>query len=508
MPPWKLLLLFSLVIGFALGNPCSNFTAPSLPDAKILEITSNVMFNLTLPSNLTGIYNPRSIDVCNVTITLTHPDEDDHVFISIWLPPAEQWNRRYAATGGGGLAAGYPHNMFAPVVAGFASSSTDGGLTLNHTVDPQTGLWIRSPDGTINTSLLVNLADRSVHDMAVASKDIIEQYYDAPATKAYYTGCSQGGRQGYAAAAHYPRDFDGILAVAPALSSELIGPANFWPWIVMRQEGELVPPCIFSKFEEAIVEACDPVDGVTDGLISDPGLLKSCEFYSTAIIGEVVDCGEDDPVTITEKHGRIVQKILNGPVDEDGNKLWFGLTLGASFSALAGSVALNGTRIPKPFSPSAGWLHAMLPSNVSDIFNITDEQYLNVFSLSAELGTPIFGLDPSDLTDFHDAGGKLLTWVGLSDEAINPLNLLEFYDSAKQLNDDVNDFYRLFTAPGVGHCKGGTGPQPLNALPALVKWVENGIAPETLPTMSNRLHSRRVAKAATRPLCLYPKKAS
>ncbi|KAL2855974.1 Tannase/feruloyl esterase [Aspergillus pseudoustus] len=487
----------ALLPGLALASGClDNVQLPTLPEARVLDITSSAVSNLTIPSNLTGIIDAPAVDICNVTVTLTHPGDDDHVYVTIWLPRAEEWNGRYAATGGGGLAAGYEHNMLAPVLSGFAASSTDGGITLNHTVNPQSGRWISRANGTVNTPLLINLAYRSVHDMAVVSKQILEQYYNVAPSKSYFTGCSQGGRQGYASAAHYPEDFDGILAVAPALSSELIGPANFWPWIVMRDEEELVPACVFRKFEEAIIQACDPVDGATDGLISHANLLRSCAFHPTYLVGKIALCEGSTYETITAKHARIVQKILEGPRDENGERIWYGLTLGAPFSGIADTVLLNGTMTPKPFVASAGWLQGMLRRNVTNLFAITESEYLAVFETSIEIGSDLFGLDTLDLTNFQASGAKLLSWVGLSDEAINPLNLLDFYDSVRQtFGDDgtVDDFYRLFTAPGVGHCMGGHGPQPINAMPAL-----------TLPTKPTHLNT--TAREAPRYLCRYPKK--
>jgi feruloyl esterase len=67
----------------------------------------------------------------------------------------------------------------------------------------------------------------------------------------------------------------------------------------------------------------------------------------------------------------------------------------------------------------------------------------------------------------------------------------------------VDDFMRLFMAPGVAHCSGGAGPNPVGLLEAVVDWVENGVAPDTI------LATRSLGGGAvrTRPLCPYPKTA-
>ncbi|KAL2870725.1 Tannase/feruloyl esterase [Aspergillus lucknowensis] len=494
--------------GLASAASCTNFAAPTLPGAEVLWVKSNPVADFSLPSDQTRLpEDAPKADFCNVSVALTHPGDNDTVFVTVWLPHEKSWNGRYTATGGGGLAAGYDINMLQPLLSSFATSSTDGGLTLNHTINPQSGIWGTKHDGAVNEALLLNLAHRSIHDMSVVSKQIIKQFYKTDPTYSYWLGCSQGGRQGYAAAAHYPDDFNGVLAMAPALSSEYIGPGDFWPVIVMENEGEIVPTCVFEAFQAAIVELCDPLDGVTDGMISDYDLLLTCPFDPKSIVGDTIDCEETGAITISQHHATIVSKILEGPHNDYGERLWYGLAHGATFSGVANTTLDNDILTPQPFPPSAGWLRGMIIRNTSyNIFDMTIPEYLDAFNTSIEQGGPIFGLDTLDLTSFHSFGGKLLTWVGLADEYIHPSNLLKYYHSVEEkLNNtttNINDFYRIFTAPGVGHCHGGVGPQPLNAMTALVDWVENGIAPETLPVQSNTVNG----KVALRDLCLYPKK--
>ncbi|KAI9376630.1 Tannase/feruloyl esterase [Aspergillus egyptiacus] len=466
---------------------CQNFTAPEIPDAQVLSITSHAVHNLTVPPIHPALSTELPpLTFCNVSLALTHPRENDTVFVTVALPPAEKWNGRYQATGGGGIAAGYESNMFVPLATHFASSFTDGGLTLNHTVDPQSGTWALNDDGSLNTPLLLNLAWRSGHDMAVAAKAIIQQYYGVGPSYSYWNGCSQGGRQGYAAAAHYPQDFDGILAMAPGLSLEYVGPAAFWPVVAMRNEGEMVPACIFDHFQQAIIAACDPLDGLTDG----------------------APCGHTTR-TITARHATIVRKILEGPRTDNGTQLWYGLAPGASFTGVAGlTVNKNGTPIPAPFAPAAAWLkYTVLRNTTHDITQLTYAEYLRAFNRSIAQGKPLLSTESlNDLSAFRAGGGKLLTWVGLADQYIPPSNLFAYHDALVERfgsnRSAVNDFYRVFSAPGVGHCGGGPGPQPRDAMPALMDWVENGTAPETLPAWGVAANGSVVSRA----LCMYPER--
>lgn len=499
----------------ALGSRCIGLQAPTIPEAEVLWITSHSVQDFTYPpiKDITGETPPGlqggipKLDFCNVSVALTHPGENDTELISVWLPPHKKWNRRYTATGGGGIAAGYDFNMVGPLAAGFATSSSDAGLSLNHTVDPQTGTWALNKDGSPNEALFVNFGWRSIHDMSVVSKDLIKQYYGAGPQYSYWTGCSQGGRQGYAAAAKYPKDFDGILAASPSLGEEYVAPATFWPVVVMHNEGEIVPSCVFDKYQSVIIEKCDPLDGAKDSLISDYDLLRSCpkEFDSSSLVDTVAPCGAVGVITITARHATIVKKILEGPRKSDGTELWFGTAPGADFSGVAGTIYHNGEWIPRPFPPGAAWLKSIIVPEITDITKMSYAEFFEAFDKSVKLGGAYIGDEYLDLSAFKSAGGKLLSWVGLADQYIPPSHLLHFHDDvAAKLGSQsaVDDFYRVFTAPGVGHCAGGRGPQPVRPMLALMDWVERGNPPETLPART----IGRGAQEMTRDLCKYPKR--
>ncbi|KAL4800673.1 Tannase/feruloyl esterase [Aspergillus venezuelensis] len=517
-------------------SACNDLTVPTLLNTTILWQTSNAVQDFTYPSipDIAGEIPPSIRDnrtpltFCNVTIALTHTDADknakDTSFITIWLPPQGTWNGRYAATGGGGLAAGVEYNMLSPLSSGFATSSTDGGLTLNHTISPNSGLWAVKPDGNVDETLLTNLGWRSINDMALASKDLVSKFYGGKEEYSYFIGCSQGGRQGYAAASKYPDLFQGILASSPALGMEYIGAAAFWPFVVMGNEGEFVPSCVLERYQTALLENCDAKNGIKDGMVSDYTLLTSCagEFNTSSLVGTNVTCAEANKnknIAITDLHARILRKVLDGPIHPSTEqRYFFGATPSANLSGLAGTVFNADTQswTPKPFPPAAGWLQNAVSRNGSrdvaretfSLDKLSYEEYFTLFNKSISLGGPYLGDSYLDLKSFHEKGGKLLSWIGLADPLIPPQHILNFYDDTsaklsdpKGANIKVNDFYRLFTAPGVGHCYGGSGPQPTNVLKRLMGWVENGTSPETLDAKGSG------GEEGQRELCLYPKRS-
>jgi hypothetical protein len=134
-----------------------------------------------------------------------------------------------------------------------------------------------------------DFAFRAIHVEAVIGKQIVEAYYGRTAAKSYYLGCSTGGRQGTQAALKFPKDFDGILAGAPATDfNHLQG----WSGFLSRYVGarSLNPaddtsPKFLSAAEWSIVSAeilkqCDTLDGVLDGIITEP---DECDFRPEAI---------------------------------------------------------------------------------------------------------------------------------------------------------------------------------------------------------------------------------
>jgi hypothetical protein len=224
-----------------------------------------------------------------------------------------------------------------------------------------------------------------------------------------------------------------------------------------------------------------------------------CAYDPKALVGTTAgECG-----TFTQADTDIIRKVWEGPRRPDGGPLWYGPARGADLNPLAAS---RGTPLaPQAFGFSTDWLRYFLTQDPKfDWTTITPEAYHRFWDQSAEQYGAVIGTDNPDLTGFRDRGGKTIIWHGWSDQLITAHGTIDYYTRVQQRMggpQKTSDFARLYMAPGVGHCSGGPGPAPTGVLDALIAWIEDGKAPETLLAV-RRDPSGAVTRS--RPLCQYP----
>lgn len=334
-----------------------------------------------------------------------------------------------------------------------------------------------------NTQVYQNFQSLSYHEMALVSKDMITQFYGKPPTFSYWNGCSTGGRQGYVAAQVFPADFNGILAAAPAINFDRFSAAGLWTTVAqaVNNNGEALPQCVFQAMRQAHVDVCDVTadDAAQDGVIQNP---YACTFDATSMVGRQLAGGcvgsnnNSSATTITAQHVAAYQAILQGPRSTtNGTQLWYGWMPGAN-------VTLGGGQQQ---SPAASWAgNALVQQLGLANATISAAAFEQVFARSIGVFNNNLSATNANLAPFRAAGGKLLTWHGLYDNQIFPEGTFDYHQRVQNaLGGSVDDFYRVFEAPGVGHCGNGVGPVPLNPINALVAWVEQGVAPDTLPAL-------------------------
>ncbi|KAH8781002.1 putative feruloyl esterase [Diaporthe sp. PMI_573] len=478
----------------SLASLCSsgNIPDPALFGAEILSLTSNLVSNYSTYVPETYNYNHPSVSVenvnyCNITVTYTHPGQNDRINVEAWLPL--EWNERLMAVGGGGLVAGRfvlsYFFMAGAIGQGYATVTTDAGTS----TDPATGLTeLLLKPGNIDWNAVQNFGSRALNDESIIAKGLIESFYGRKPQYSYWSGCSQGGRQGLMLAQRYPTAYDGIVASAPAINIPRFTPSLYWPQLVMNLHGEHPRNCEINALTDAAIAYCDPMDGVADGIISD---TDGCDFDPFSVVGESFNCSDTGSVMqISHGAALVANATWAGPMAADGARLWYGLEKGSFLAGAVGNAvgiastdcSKNGTCVGMAANSGEGWLAYGAAKDPSfDSSKLTLDAYSWLMHDSETEWKSLWSTNEPDLSAYRNAGGKIMTYHGLADPNIPPKGTRDYYESVAKVLPDVNDFFRVFEVPGLEHCSGGTGGQPTTIFDQMRAWVENGTVPETLP---------------------------
>ncbi|MBR0797016.1 tannase/feruloyl esterase family alpha/beta hydrolase [Bradyrhizobium jicamae] len=418
--------------------------------------------------------------------------------------PVEGWNGKFYMTGCGGFCgtldsdrAGFTNSMNFGLRRNYAASTMDSGHWGTSVLD---GRWAYN-----NRLAEIDWGSRAVTETAKVTKAIIRAYYGDPQKKSYFIGCSTGGRMAALEAQRFPDDFDGIISGAPALDYTGLVATHF-AWLVQANTGpdgkDILSKSKVPLIRDAVAKQC----GDATGLVTDPA---ACKFEPASLIckpGQNSDC-------LSEAEARVVEKWYGGAKNSKGEQVYpGGLPKGS-----------------EPYWPV--WLTGLDPAGGKLIYGFGLD-FLRYMAFQDDPGERYkaadfdFDKDPPrlahmaaiynamnpDLSRFKARGGKLLMYHGLADPIVTPQNTLDYYAAAeKAAGGNIADTFRLFMIPGMDHCgiPGQAGPGITEAgfdpVSALEKWVEDGVAPDTLVATKTDKEGKVLW---TRPLCPYPRKAT
>src|SRR5712691_5780248 len=406
---------------------------------------------------------------------------DTEIGFEVRLPTT--WNQKLYFQGAPGFA-GFIAAPGPGLVRGYAEATTDTG----HQGGPGNSSWALN-----NPERQVNFGYRAVHLVTIAAKQIVQAFYGKMPAQSYFEGCSNGGRQALMEAQRYPTDFNGIIAGAPGL--DYTGFMMSWIWNAQALKLAPIPESKLPMIAAAVLEECDARDGLRDGLISDP---RRCRFNPRKL-----QCpGGDGPDCLTLGEVRTLLKIHGGAVNSDQEQIYPGLSYGHEDGADGWLrwVTGSGTTPSVDFSIADGYLRYFIfgPAFDTMTFNFDTDPARVV-----PTGDFMNATDP-DLSPFKANGGKLLMWNGWADPVATPVRTVRYFlDIVDTLGEDTLQFSRLFMAPGVHHCGGGSGPNNFDMLAPLENWVERGVAPDRI--IASHITGNVVDR--TRPLCAYPREA-
>ena len=480
------LLVFPFGIQAADGTPCAALASLTIPNVVINAATAVAAGSFSPPGSTAPMTLPA---FCRVEAT-ARPTSDSEIKFEVWMPPTEAWNGKFQGVGNGGYmgSISYPA-MAAALRRGYATASTDTG----HAGDD-----LRFGQG--HPEKLIDYGHRAVHVMTESAKLVIRNATGRFAERSYFVGCSAGGQQALSEAQRYPEDYDGIIAGDPANNRirQTFGFLSSWIATHDADGSPLLTQAKLALLTKSVVAACDATDGLKDGLIDDP---RRCSFDPATL---ACKAGADESTCLTSPQVAAAQRMYEGTKSPTTKKLIYtGWPRGSEgFGESAGQSWRQYVTDPK--EPSrVGFFKYWLFHDPNWDFRTIDWDRDLAF---AEQELPHMAAVETNLAPFKKRGGKLLSYTGWMDPVVPPQDTVAYYEGVTRVMGGLaatQSFYRLFMAPGMGHCAGGPGPNQFDAVAALEQWVEKGVAPDTLVAS----HSTGGKVDRTRPLCVYPKVA-
>ncbi|XXG97481.1 hypothetical protein Hte_003784 [Hypoxylon texense] len=515
---WSIAVLAGAVVPLVESSPetcVSSCSQMSIPNVTV--VTAEYLLNGTqipLPGTVESCGGPDlkaniTANLCRlVLLVATTPSSE--VQIEAWLPEPHSWSGRSLATGNGGIGGCIDYaTMQNGAGLGFASFGTNAG----HNGSVGYEFFLNQPE------VINDFGHRAIHVEAEVGKELVAQYYGKGASKKYYAGCSTGGRQGFQNAHLYPEDFDGMLLGSPGIdwlhivaSKGILARRIGWPNI---NSSEYVRPEQWQAIVKAQIDQLDALDGVANGIIDEPTKHR---FDPTSLA-----CGTgllNSSVCLHPQQVESVRKAYEPIANTSGHIVYPSFELGSNTDVFSNN-QVNGTA-----ALSYTILQDFWRGTIYNDSSWTPEKFSEHdmdFAVRVNPGQVNGG--EKDLTSFYRKGGKIISYHGRNDETVTSALSEQFFtgvQSALNLSlEDIHGFYRLFFLPGMHHCSGGLGAWSIgnvqkypfdhalldskhNALIALIDWVENGTAPDTLigTKYENDLIGSNIT--AQRTYCPYP----
>ncbi|KAF2033073.1 feruloyl esteras-like protein B [Setomelanomma holmii] len=508
------LLAFVLNASAILANPVGSkgdFQAKCAAIASKLAIQNgNVYFsqsvtagtNLTLPDNdpsCAQSFIVVTADICRIALSVS-TSKTSNFSMEAWLP--SNWTGRFLSGGNGGLNGCISYQDLAYTSAlGFSAVGTNNGH------NGTSGRPFLN-----NAGVVEDFAYRALHTGVVVGKNISKAFYGKQHKKSYYLGCSTGGRQGFKSAQAFPDDFDGIVAGAPAIAFNNLTSwsGHFYLLTGPPTSSRFVSQAQWLTVHSDVLKQCDALDGVVDGVIED---ALQCNYDPTGLT-----CPEgttNSTSCLTPTQVKTVKAVYEPLFNRQGDITYPGLQPGAE--VVASFVILNGV----PFSYTTDWFRYAIYNDPS--WDPTTQD-LDDYDYAAKLNRFNIETFDGDLGGVQKRGTKVLHWHGQMDPIITSENSPRYYEHVSATMglspSQLDEFYRYFLVSGTGHCGGGDGAHAIgqgtgevnsldpkeNVLMALVDWVENKNAPETIIGTKWVNDTQSLGVKFQRAHCKYPKR--
>lgn len=515
------LLLACLSANYATAKtaPCSQLRQGTSAKVEILAATAVVgsmpaLDQVSGRGSRAGQIDHNLLDLpefCRVNAILK-PVPGSRIEIEMWLPKA--WNGKLLGIGSHGFGGNFERGDMAMALhRGYAVVTSNLGHS-SRISETQAGFNVGDARFAIGNEVAIDdFAWRATHEMTVAAKMFVRRFYGKAARRAYFDGCSNGGRQAMREAQQFPRDYDGIIAGSAAMNwTRSFAATVSYLQAGMLPSGAKMTDSKLQLAQRAAIASCDGLDGATDKLIADP---QRCGWRAAEIVCRP---GQEVSSCLTVEEAAAIDKVHSAITDpHTGARIYDGLMPGSevSWRNMLGFNAVSANFFRYMVMNDANWT----PTPNTDLLAVLARS-----ELPGSPGMRINSTNPN-LSAFRTRGGKLIQYHGWADPSFGPVDATRYYEEVIDLQPGANKlaqtkaFYRLFMLPGMAHCYGGQGPinfgaldhTPLtqldadhDVLEALDRWVEKSVAPDKI-IATEFTDSNKVRRQM--PICTYPKVA-
>jgi Tannase and feruloyl esterase len=511
LPALVAITLLDCSTSLAAAASCEQLAHLALPNTTITLAQSVAAgaFSPPVPAWAKAFMLPAPIPAafCRVTGQI-RPTPDSDIKFEVWLP-LSGWTGRYESVGNGGFAGSIRYDsMRNPLLAGSAVASTDDGHDAP-AIGPTSADWAFG-----HPEKIIDHGHRAVHLTAVTAKAITTSFYGRAPAHAYFVGCSKGGQEAFMEAQRYPEDFDGIVGGAVANQWTDLFSSFMWTQnLNLANKDSYLSPEDLGKIGTTVSAACDTIGGVKSGFVQDP---LRCKVNL-------------ESMGLTAAKLRTYEALHQGPKDHTGRSTYAGQAYGSENPGWQDTISATNFEAAQTEAQMS-----MYGANFYRNFIYQDRAWsFHGFDLEKGRADAVRVVGKSmNANDVHFAGfkahgGKLIQYAGMVDSIVTPLSSVKFYQAVVAAQGKMPDgvalaltqeFYRLFLAPGVGHCGGGPGPNQFgqaggggdvehDLVAALEQWVEKGVPPTRVVATKFVADDSAKGVDMTRPLCPFPQVA-
>jgi feruloyl esterase len=467
-------------------------------------------------------------EYCRVSAQISPVDPTaPNILFRVALPTS--WNQKGLMYGGGGFDGSIPNvagNVPAgatdkplPVTRGYAVFASDSG---------HQGGARGSLDGTFgaNDEALANWGGDALKKTRDAAVYIITARYGMAPVKSYFAGGSTGGRESLESIQRWPQDWNGAIAWYPAWNQASAMLGGQVATIAMSKPGAYPNANKRLALFQSAMQACDGLDGLIDGLISNQAACNATFDPATAMLNaSPLRCsgGADTGDTCLSDAQIAALRKMNEPANfafvlahghkgYPGYNVWgadLGITSTSPVEPTVVVLNLGSAQPANPMPATAPYVSQQVDGVLKYI--ITRDPTFNPLSFDpeqrSEWGSRWRELsrmidDSPDISGFVARGGKLLLAHGLQDVLVSARATEDYYERQVRVfgREGAKNFVRFYEVPGFGHAVSSQFNATWDSLTALEQWAEGGVAPANQVTVDTVGVPGR-----SRPLCDFPK---